>query len=235
MKKSTCTQCGGAQSPQLSPLLSESLSNKACEVSAKKSHLSYWTPQTHRRANQKHHRSKRHHPNSHRKPELVQSMIYSHKKHQYYSPQLTRRKSEDFSYLSYQQIQDFETSDSSDGECDILPNFPACYAGSQPQMALLPGSPQIKTNHAQFSKQQLTQPIQGSPSAAAASAVAASRRNLQYYGGVHPVYLPNSRSKAQKLQKMPLLEAQHPIQQHCQGCCQNARIKTGDDKKCIIS
>ena len=59
-----------------------------------------------------------------------------------------------------------------------------------------------------------------------------------YYGGVHPVYLPNSRIKAKKLQKPPLLTPA------CQGCCQHrgnnscvlSSAKSGEDnKKCIIS
>ena len=188
-------------------------------MSAKKSHLSYWTPQTHRRTNH-HQRSKRHH----RKPELVQSMMFSHKKHQYYSPQLQRRKSEDFSYFNYQnyQINEKDTSDSSDDENES--RLGLGLGGSQKfeKSAVLP------PNSQQFSN----------PSSQHQPA-----RRLQYYGGVHPVYLPNSRQKAQKLQKTPLYEPQHSVlqvqqQQHCQGCCHHSRFlakNTSDDKKCIIS
>ena len=63
---------------------------------------------------------------------------------------------------------------------------------------------------------------------------------LPYYGGVKPVYLPNSRTKAQKLQqqqKTPLLSNNTqvlPIEQQCQGCCHHHK-KHNEDKKCIIS
>lgn len=68
----------------------------------------------------------------------------------------------------------------------------------------------------------------------------------RYYGGVHPVYLPNSRQKAQKLQKAPVFG-----ENSCQGCCQqphqqhrdyNIKLLTtkcssssGDEKRCTIS
>ena len=61
---------------------------------------------------------------------------------------------------------------------------------------------------------------------------------LPYYGGVKPVYLPNSRTKAQKLQqKTPLLlghnSVLNPIETKCQGCCHHKKHK--EDKGCIIS
>lgn len=58
-----------------------------------------------------------------------------------------------------------------------------------------------------------------------------TKQKLQYYGGVHPVYLPNSRVKAK--------QKKQELAQHCQGCCHhpnnNERRMKSDDKRCIIS
>lgn len=183
MKKS-CSECGN---------------HSRQESGTKVKMRNYWTPQTHRK--------KRHHiqqvSGSKNRSEMVQSMIYSHKKHQFYSPQLQRRKSsEEFS--KFQNSPETESEESSDEE--------------SPAMAEM----DLFSKHQQL------------------------KQRLQYYGGVHPVYLPNSRSKAQKLQKMPVLPPASNSQQHCQGCCaanhhhqqqqtNQTRMKSGDDKRCIIS
>ena len=211
MKKSNCSECGSSAAGAKSE--TSSSNNKAS--------LSYWTPQTHRRSY--HNRSKRH-GHHHRKSEMVQSMVYSHKQHQFYSPQLQRRKSEDFINYHKQYHQKCETSDSSDEETEHHPQQNLFTSQSQQQQLTGVGGP--ATQH--LPAHALTQPP---PPVLSASGQPAARR-LQYYGGVHPVYLPNSRSKAEKLQKMPLYH------QHCQGCCQHQlhhRMKTGDDKRCIIS
>ena len=226
MKKSNCSECGSTAPSSSAKTIDN---NSSSHSSNNKANLSYWTPQTHRRSN--HNRSKRGHHHHHRKSEMIQSMVYSHKQHQFYSPQLQRRKSED--YINYHKQyrnpqKNCETSDSSEDEIEL---------SHQQQQALFTSS--------QHQQQQLS-PADGGQlsSAVGATCLPVNRpvmsqqqpppvttRRLQYYGGVHPVYLPNSRSKAEKLQKMPLYH------QHCQGCCQHQhhRMKTGDDKRCIIS
>ena len=154
---------------------------------SKPSNLSFWTPQTHRKSSQ--------HPqyyqrNSRRRStdryQRKSEIFSAHKQNQYYSPQVSRRKSE-FHYLQ-------ESSDSEEEEV----------------------------------QQPILQPILTKPA------------RLPYYGGVKPVYLPNSRAKAQKMQqlKTPLYSnPSHPVvpvNPGCQGCCHHHK-KTNEDKSCILS
>ena len=237
MKKSNCSECGSGASAQVND--NSSSNNNDNKEAA--NNLSYWTPQTHRRSN---HRSKRH-GHHHRKSEMVShSMVYAHKQHQFYSPQLQRRKSED--YINYQnnpksykqqQKNNCETSDSSDDE--IEQQQQTLFTSQQHQQLhhqlSASGAVGLPVNlpAARVDRQQQLHQLNtsGAGGLMPVNTTPASRR-LQYYGGVHPVYLPNSRSKAEKLQKMPLYH------EHCQGCCQHQhhRMKTGDDdKRCIIS
>ena len=157
------------------------------EVISKPSNLSFWTPQTHRKSSQHPQHYQR---NSRRRStdryQRKSEIFSAHKQNQYYSPQVSRRKSE-FHYLQ-------ESSDSEEEEV----------------------------------QQPILQPILTKPA------------RLPYYGGVKPVYLPNSRAKAQKMQqlKTPLYSnPSHPIgpvHPGCQGCCHHHK-KTNEDKRCIIS
>ena len=236
MKKSNCSECGsGASSAQINDNSSSNNNNNKEAAN----NLSYWTPQTHRRSN---HRSKRH-GHHHRKSEMVShSMVYAHKQHQFYSPQLQRRKSED--YINYhhnpksykqQQKNNCETSDSSDDEIEQQQQTLFTSQHQQLHQLSASGAVGLPVNlpAGRVDRQQQLHQLNtsGTGGLMPVNTTPASRR-LQYYGGVHPVYLPNSRSKAEKLQKMPLYH------EHCQGCCQHQhhRMKTGDDdKRCIIS
>lgn len=234
MKKSNCSECGSGASAQINDNSSSNNNKEAAN------NLSYWTPQTHRRSNHSS-RSKRH-GHHHRKSEMVShSMVYAHKQHQFYSPQLQRRKSED--YINYhnpqsyqQQKNNCETSDSSDDEIEQQQTLFTSQQHQQLHQLSASGAVGLPVNvpaAARVDRQQQLHQLNASGAGGLmpVNATPASRR-LQYYGGVHPVYLPNSRSKAEKLQKMPLYH------EHCQGCCQHQhhRMKTGDDdKRCIIS
>ena len=160
------------------------------EPISKPSNLSYWTPQTHRKSAQNPHFYQR---NSRRRStdryQRKSEIFSAHKQNQYYSPQVTRRKSE-FHYFQ----------ESSDSEVEETP-------------------------------EPILQPIQQ------------PKARLPYYGGVKPVYLPNSRAKAQKMQqlKTPLYanpsSSGVPVNAGCQGCCHHHHHnkKTNEDKRCIIS
>ncbi len=183
MKKNSCSECGHQ---------------------VKMRQNQFWTPQTHRKSHYKNRKCRQ------KPPEMIKSMVFSHKQ-KFYSPQLQRRKSEDYSY--YHETFEEVSSESEEEQ-------------------------KFSVTSSQLLK----------------SAVASAVPSQQYYGGVHPVYLPNNRSKAQKLQKMapPVLESpsthsripgfqacppgiQSQLIQHCHGCCHQHKKSSGDDKKCIIS
>jgi hypothetical protein len=190
-----CNECGAASNGQQAIPLSKS--------------VPFWTPQTHRKGpppnNQsrqsRNRRSEQKYP--FKRAEVAQSVVYPpQKQHQFYSPQVQRRrKSEDLSWVNPQQLQHPPCCESSDSSGDEQVNSPASAAG------------------------------------------------VQYYGGVRPTYLPNSRTKARKLLKVPQLNPpppRPPPLQHCQGCCHhhghghaaaefNTNKCSGDDKRCIIS
>ena len=122
MKKSNCSECGSTAPTSSAKTIDN---NSSAHSSNNKANLSYWTPQTHRRRSNHNRSSKRgQHHHAHRKSEMIQSMVYSHKQHQFYSPQLQRRKSED--YINYHKQyrnpqKNCETSDSSDEETEHHP------------------------------------------------------------------------------------------------------------------
>ena len=167
------------------------------------------------------------------------------KQHQYYSPQV-RRKSVDLTLL--QNIREcHETSDSSDEDQTILV--------ASDQLSAL----SVVHNHQHHQQKKAGNSnvnlMQQHPMLHAKSSKSRQISSQQpaYYGGVHPVYLPNSRLKAKKLQKMPppmtstVLPDYPGINTNCQGCCQHHSsgntccslsnsVKSGEDnKKCIIS
>ena len=198
-----------------------------------------------------------------KRSELAQSVMsgvqpnhpYVQKQHQYYSPQV-RRKSVDLP-LQLQNIRECPheiSSDSSDEDQTILVASDQLSALSVVQHQHLQ---QKKAGNSNVNPMQQQQPMllhhHHNHAKSSKSRQISSQQQPAYYGGVHPVYLPNSRLKAKKLQKMPppmtstVLPDYPGINTNCQGCCQyhssgntccslSNSVKSGEDnKKCIIS
>ena len=172
------------------------------------------------------------------------------KQHQYYSPQV-RRKSVDLTRFENIREECHETSDSSDEDQTILVASDQLSALSVVQQhhhqQKKAGNSNVNLMQ-HYAKSSKTRQISSSSSQ--------HQQQPAYYGGVHPVYLPNSRLKAKKLQKMPppmtstvLPDYPGINTNNCQGCCQHHNsaggntccslsnsVKSGEDnKKCIIS
>ena len=209
-----------------------------------------------------------------KRSELAQSVMttsgvpsnhhHSHvqKQHQYYSPQV-RRKSVDLP-LQLQNIRECPheiSSDSSDEDQTILVASDQLSALSVVQHQ---HHQQKKAGNSNVNPMQQQQPMllhhHHNHAKSSKSRQISSQQQPAYYGGVHPVYLPNSRLKAKKLQKLPppmtsttVLPDYPGISTNniCQGCCQHHNISAGggnaccslsnnvksgeDNKKCIIS
>ena len=203
-----------------------------------------------------------------KRSELAQSVMsgvqpnhpYVQKQHQYYSPQV-RRKSVDLP-LQLQNIRECPheiSSDSSDEDQTILVASDQLSALSVVQHH----NQQKKAGNSNVNPMQQQQPMllhHHHNHAKSSKSRQISSQQPAYYGGVHPVYLPNSRLKAKKLQKLPppmtsttVLPDYPGISTNniCQGCCQHHNISAGggnaccslsnnvksgeDNKKCIIS
>ena len=207
-----CNDCGVATAalPQQSrPLYTKSQMSQM-----------YWTPQTHRKSSGQHRRHHNHRNSSSgsgrhflKRSELAQSVMLSGATGT--SPPYDVSQQQPQKQHQYYSPQVRRKS----VDLTLLQNIRECHEtsdSSDEELLVAEQLSSLSVNMAPAKRQQ-QQPA--------------------YYGGVHPVYLPNSRLKAKKLQKTPLLTPS------CQGCCQHdtscslsSAAKSGEDnKKCIIS